>query len=159
MADKAYLYHVTTPEIAQIILREGFRDHAAQKGVPGFGVTYTYDPGVWFADVPPITAVGVDQYIGHSDEAWIALLITPEDFERCFKGNEWQDASWPTRQWLIPAADANQFPRFELSLEEVLRFRINDTLTTEGLSELIESDLTDESIKARWCAALETAML
>lgn len=38
------LYHVTTPEIAPVIMREGFRDHAAQKGVPGFGVTHTFDP-------------------------------------------------------------------------------------------------------------------
>jgi hypothetical protein len=28
-------YHVTTPEIAAVILAEGFRDHAASKGVPG----------------------------------------------------------------------------------------------------------------------------
>ena len=43
----ANFYHVTTPENAQIIMREGFKDHAAQKGVPFLGiVTHIFDPGV-----------------------------------------------------------------------------------------------------------------
>ena len=151
------LYHVTTPEIAPVIMREGFRDHAAQKGVPGFGVTHTFDPGVWFADVPPITAISVDQFMAHVDEAWIAVFITEDDYWQYFRGNEWQDESWPTRQWLIPAAHANQFPRSEVALAQILRQRIDDTLTAEVLSELIETDLSDDGIKACWRTALTAA--
>ena len=157
MPQVAYLYHVTTPEIARIIFRDGFKDQAAQKYVPGFGVTHTFDPGVWFADVPPITAICVDQFLGHTDEAWVCIRITPEDFDRCFVGNEWQDTSWPTRQWLIPAAEANKFPRFEMPLEKVLARRIDDNLTVEEMSDMIETEMTDETIKDRWRAALIAA--
>jgi len=113
MPQVAYLYHVTTPEIARIIFRDGFKDQAAQKYVPGFGVTHTFDPGVWFAGVPPITA--------------------------------------------IPAAEANKFPRFEMPLEKVLARRIDDNLTVEEMSDMIETEMTDETIKDRWRAALIAA--
>ena len=155
----AFMYHVTAPEIAEIILRDGFIDHAAQKGIPGFGVTHTFDPGVWFADKPPITAIAIDQFMGRTDEAWISIFITPEDFDRCFKGNEWQDASWPTRQWCIPAVEANKFPRQEVPLRDVLAMRIGDDLTIEDLNGLIESEISDDAIKARWLGALQFSAL
>jgi hypothetical protein len=51
------LYHVTTPEKLPLILKDGFKDHAAAKGVPGIVITHRFEPGVWLADVPPITAI------------------------------------------------------------------------------------------------------
>jgi hypothetical protein len=103
--------------------------------------------------------------MGRSDEAWIGIWVTPEDYERCFVGNEWQDESWPTRQWLIPAAEANRFPRREVPLEEVLYCRIHGTpearsvggggtITAEEMSHLIDTEM-DDPIKARWRAALK----
>ena len=53
------LYHVTTPEILPLILEGGFKDHPSRKGIPGLIVTHQFEPGVWLADVPPITVISV----------------------------------------------------------------------------------------------------
>jgi hypothetical protein len=158
----AFMYHVTTPERAPVILREGFRDHAARKGF-GNMTTYMFDSGVWFADVPPITAISVDQWLGHKDEAWIAIFITETDFGRIFQGNEWQDESWPTRQWLIPANCANQFERSEVPLEQVLRLRIVNNTTEHHAyytADILREQITQEmggAVQGRWLAALDEA--
>jgi hypothetical protein len=110
------LYHVTVPEKLPQILRSGFKDHAAAKGIPGMMVTHRFESGVWLADVPPITAISVDQFLGHADEAWIEVLATEEFYWRHLRGNEWQDASWPTRQWLVSAQAVNQLSMQEVSL-------------------------------------------
>jgi hypothetical protein len=158
----ALFFHVTTPEAAASILDNGFKDSAAKKGFLGI-VTHEFQPGVWFADVPPITAISVDQFLGHRDEAWIAISVTEEEFHKHFRGNEWQDPSWPTRQWLIAAEAANNFPRCEIPLVEVLRMRIaNDStehhrfITADILRECILSEMNpEEPIQARWLAALD----
>jgi hypothetical protein len=124
----AIFYHVTTPPIAPTILAEGFKDNAARKGIFDI-VTHVFEPGVWLADVPPITAISVDQFLGHEDEAWIAVRVTEAQFEAHFRGNEWQDSGWPTRQWLLPAAVVNQFPRWEIPLVDVLKLRIAERST------------------------------
>jgi hypothetical protein len=155
-------FHVTTSEIAPIILTEGFKDNAAQKGVLGI-VTYRFDPGVWLADVPPITAISVDQFLGHEDEAWIAIRVSSSQFNAYFRGNEWQDESWPTGQWLLPAAVVNQFPRHEVPLVDVLRIRLTDNstehhrfYTAEVLHEQILSEMSG-AIQTKWLTALEQA--
>jgi hypothetical protein len=45
------LYHVTTPEIAAIIFRDGFKDHATTVDWGMFLGIQNFEPGVWFADV------------------------------------------------------------------------------------------------------------
>jgi hypothetical protein len=163
------LYHVTTPEVAAIILREGFKDHAAQVDLGFFGSGIrTLKSGVWFADVPPIGAISVDckDYMEHTDtdEAWIRINITPQDFDRLVGGNEWEVPGWPTRQWLLPASVANKLPRDEMSLTEVLAYRMATDFDRIGLHlrdgflrEQIETEMTDEAIKARWFDALDAA--
>jgi hypothetical protein len=158
------LYHVTTPEIVPVILRDGFRASAAQKGLPGLVVTHTFDPGVWFADVPPITAISVDQFMGYEDEAWIAVFVTEEDYNQHFVGNEWQDTSWPTRQWLISETAANSFVRCEVPLSEVLRLRIANVstqhhryYTAKVLQRQIQNEMSGDT-QARWLAALNAAI-
>jgi hypothetical protein len=155
-------YHVTTPEFAPVILTEGFKDHAAQKGIFDT-VTWQFDPGVWLADVPPITVISVDQFLGHADEAWIAVQVSASGFNTHFRGNEWQDQSWPTRQWLVPAAVVNRFPRHEVPLVDVLRIRLTDNSTehhrfqtAEHLREQILSEMSG-AIQTKWLAALEQA--
>jgi hypothetical protein len=99
-----------------------------------------------------------------TDEAWIRIKITQEDFDRCFLDNEWEDFTWPTRQWLIPASEANQFPRDEMSLLDVLAHRLatehcdhptNLHLTADFIRKMIETEMTDATIKARWLDALD----
>jgi hypothetical protein len=162
-----YLYHVTTPEIAEIILREGFKDHATtvSAGYPLVPVK-TYEPGVWFADMPPIQVVGDDAgYYDHTDEAWIRIKVTPRDFDRYFAHNEiLDDISWGTRQWLIRAAQANLLPRDEMPLRDVLAYRMRnidrygEIVTADFLRYQIEKEITDETIKARWLDALDAAV-
>jgi hypothetical protein len=155
-------YHVTTPENLPLILEGGFKDHAATRGILDI-ITHQFEPGVWLADVPPITAISVDQYFGHSDEAWIEVMATEEFYWQHMRGNEWQEESWPLRQWLIPAVAVNTLPRREIPLVEVLAMRIaNDTTehhrfyTADILREQIETELVD-GVRERWRAALETA--
>jgi hypothetical protein len=166
--DYLYLYHVTTPEIAAAILREGFKDHATQVYLGIFLGTRTYKKGVWFADVPPIGAISVDcrDYMQHTDtdESWIRIKITQKEFDRCFLAHERNDGGWPTRQWLIRAREANKFPRDEMSLLDVLTYRMATDFDRIGLHlrdgfvrEMIETEMTDATIKARWLDALDTA--
>jgi hypothetical protein len=71
------LYHVTAPKNVPLILRDGFRDNAARKGA-GDIATYQFDPGVWLADVPPITAISVDQFMWGSVakiERWSRVIL------------------------------------------------------------------------------------
>ena len=118
---------------------------------------------MWFADVPPITRISVDQYLGHDDESWLAIFVTEDEFSRHFVGTEWEDDSWPTRQWLIPAVIANSFPRCEIPLAEVLRLRIANTstehhrfYTANVLRECIHGE-TDGPIQDKWLTALMEA--
>jgi hypothetical protein len=156
------LYHVTVPENLPLIMRDGFKDHAASKGI--LIVTRRFEPGVWLADVPPITAISVDQFLCHHDEAWIEVLATEEFSERHIRGNEWHDPSWPTRQWCVPAQAVNRLVRREISLVEVLAMRLaNNTTehhrfyTAEVLRKQIATEMSGE-VQARWNAALDAAV-
>jgi hypothetical protein len=158
------LYHVTVPEKLPLILRDGFKDHASAKSVPFIGITHRFESGVWLADVPPITAISVDQFLGHADEAWIKVLATEEFYERQLRGNEWQDPSWPTRQWLVPAQAVNQLFMQEVPLAEVLALRLANNssahhafYTAAVLRQQIASEMSG-AIQARWNAALDAAV-
>jgi hypothetical protein len=163
------LYHVTTPEVAEIILRDGFKDHATTVRPGGFfGFTKTYKPGVWFADMPPISVVGDDGgYFGNvgRDEAWIRVKVTPQDFDGYFADNEILDDTWGTRQWLIKASKANKLPREEMSLRDALAYRLLNLgpydedlpVRPDFVRKMIEAEMTDATIKARWLDALDAA--
>lgn len=157
------LYHVTTPKNVTPILRDGFKDSSARKGAIGI-TTWQFEPGVWLANVPPITVISVDQYMGHEDEAWIELLVDDAFYADHMRGHEWQDASWPTRQWLIQAADVNKLPRREIALVDVLRLRIADCTTEHNaqltavlIEETIRSEMGGETAE-RWLSALNEAV-
>lgn len=158
------LYHVTVPEKLPLIMRDGFKDHASSKGFPGIMVTHRFEPGVWLADVPPITAISVDQFLAHKDEAWIEVLATEEFYERHMRGNEWQDASWPTRQWLIKAQEVNKLFMREVPLPQVLAMRITNKstehhayYTADMIRRAIKSEMSG-AIQERWNAALDAAL-
>jgi hypothetical protein len=158
------LYHVTTPEILPLILEGGFKDHASRKGIPGLIVTHQFEPGVWLADVPPITVISVDQYAGRKDEAWIEVMATEEFYRQHMLGNEWQDESWPTRQWLVPAEFVNQLRMREVPLVEVLTLRLLNQSTEHHryytpavMRRQIATEMSGE-VQARWNAALDAAV-
>jgi hypothetical protein len=166
---EGYLYHVTSPEVAAIILRDGFQDHISrvQHG-PFGGPPITYPPGVWFADFPHIGAISIDamkQYRDHADtdEAWIRIKVTPEEFDYWFRTRERYDFTWGARQWLMEAVLVNTFPRSEMALADVLKMRLIPDLDGSGLDPTVEfmramigQELTDPTIKARWNEALST---
>jgi hypothetical protein len=115
---------------------------------------------VWLASAPPITAVSIDQFMGHTDEAWIAVDVPWPDFDREFRPNEWEDESWPTRQWLVPTSVVNRFPRREVPLVEVLRIRLDPAcplhVPAADFEEVIRTEMKGQ-IQARWRAALREA--
>lgn len=84
------LYHVTERANVVRILCDGFNASEARKSALGIGA-YRYPSGVWLADVPPITVLAVDQWMGHVDEGWIEVIATPEFYHQHIIGNEWAD--------------------------------------------------------------------
>jgi hypothetical protein len=65
---------------------------------------------------------------------------------------------------LVQAAVANRFPRDEMPLADVLRMRLTTDLDWSGLHltakfvrDMIEEELSDAAIKARWHEALDAA--
>jgi hypothetical protein len=78
-------------------------------------------------------------------------------------GNEWNDASWPLRQWLVTADAANALARREVGLVEVLRMRLADNTTehcayyrAEVLAQLIREEISGD-VQRKWLAALDEA--
>jgi hypothetical protein len=157
------LYHVTERANVALILRDGFNASEARKSALGIE-TYRYPSGVWLADVPPITVLSVDQWTGHADEGWIEVIATAEFYYQHMLGNEWNDASWPTRQWPVSDIGVNALVRREVDLVEVLRMRLaNGTTehhtyyTADVLNNLIRSEMGGD-VQRRWQAALDGAV-
>jgi hypothetical protein len=87
------LYHRTTRENADLILREGFQDEKER---------YTSDfddEGVWFSDVPK-DAIECD-----SDEVVVAIDVGFS--ARSLSTFECTEVETAYREWLIPAALVN----------------------------------------------------
>jgi hypothetical protein len=84
-----HLFHVTTPERAEAILREGFKD--------GFGryMTDQTFSGVWLSDRP------LDANDGVNGEATLGVSFQCQLRELdCY---EWVEEGKSYREWLIPA--------------------------------------------------------
>ncbi len=87
------IYHRTTQAAAAAIQAHGFRD------AMGTYMTDGEHTGVWFADRP------LDPNEGASGDALLMTEI-PEDQLAAF---EWREEGKPYREWLIPAALANEY--------------------------------------------------
>ena len=98
----------------------------------------------------------------HKDEAWVAIEVDLAQYDACFRGNEHPHPSLPTRQWLLPAAVVNEFPRWEVPLVEVLKLRLDRSCPYHcsyvKLKRLIKSG-TWGATRERWLTALHQGRL
>jgi hypothetical protein len=86
------LYHRTYDAVAEIILRDGFRDGA------GTYMTTEEHSGVWLSNVP------LDGNEGAKGDALLRLELPEKDITDF----EWIEDGKPYREWLIPAALVNE---------------------------------------------------
>jgi hypothetical protein len=103
------LYHTTNPEAADFILEHGFGDDLT-----------TSKPGIWLSDLPAITFVGLESWMGHHEDRWIAIDVKEGDLPQ---DPGLIDSAWPFGQCFVRAGWINQFPMREISFEEVCRIR------------------------------------
>jgi hypothetical protein len=89
------LYHVTTAEGAASIEANGFADAA------GYYRQEADRAGVWIADTPQPVGGGLSSPVVIEIDAPAAALAE----------YEWSEAGKPYRQWLVPAAVLNAYPR------------------------------------------------
>jgi hypothetical protein len=118
------LYHTTTIAKADVIMAEGFLDHATLN--KRLTATYRYDPGVWFSDVPAIDdelfdGVGLFDFDAER-QAFIAVDL---DLPCADIVSSDCDGTWPGTQYRGKAAVWNRFPRTRLTLDEIIRLRLN----------------------------------
>lgn len=106
-----HYFHATASENVASILQHGFEDRTKSGRVA--------KPGVWLGDLPAITGIGLDQFLDHLDEAWIAVIMPSAIFEQYVV----DDPSWFCTQAKLPAAIVNQCPMFQISLKDVINIR------------------------------------
>jgi hypothetical protein len=94
-AASTILYHVTTPDAADAILKTGFRD------TTGKYLTARRWSGVWLSDVP----LGVNE---GAPPTHVVLEVTLNKIESELADYEWIEDGKTYREWLIPARIVNQ---------------------------------------------------
>lgn len=99
------LYHRTTPENAQSILRDGFLDRT------GTYLTMEEHTGVWLSNVALDCAD-----MGHLGEALLRVALDLS--EEALGEYEWIEDEKTYREWLIPAQIINANSKIELLDEE-----------------------------------------
>jgi hypothetical protein len=106
------IYHTTTADAAEAILREGFRDASGWYGFVRDDGTRLIQTGVFFSDVP----VGVNEGAKGDPLLGDPVLVVeiPED-EIAEYG--WTDA---IREWCIPAEIVNRYGKPALLPEDEL---------------------------------------
>ena len=137
------LWHTTKHENVDSILRDGFRDsgHLNRRGIPGAFREYQFPPGVWVGDTPALDdelfdGIGLFGFKA-MNQSFIAIWA---DVGILSHGEEWTDGTWPGRQWLIPAAELNAHPRRQVSLDEVVRLRVEDPKLKPHLPKWVKDD-------------------
>ena len=98
------LYHATTPEAAEKIVADGFRDSS------GFYMIARETSGVWLSDVP------LDDNEGASGDTllFVDLALSEEEIAKY----EWIE-EWKTyREWQIPADLVNENASIRIATEE-----------------------------------------
>jgi hypothetical protein len=117
------LYHTTTLDKADSIMAVGFRDHATVNR--RLTATYTYEPGVWFGDLPAIDDEWFDGIgLFNFDAERQAFVAVDAQFPYPGVRSSSEDSTWPGTQYWTKASVWNQFPRTRLSLDEVIRLRL-----------------------------------
>jgi hypothetical protein len=134
------LYHTTTVERADSIMVSGFRDTATVN--KRLTANYQYPPGVWFADVPPLDddlfdGIGLFDFDAEK-QTFIAITI-PAILRWPCEGvqSSAADSTWPGTQYWAKAAIWNQFSRARLSLDDVIRIRLDPAFMAVRHSEYI----------------------
>ncbi len=95
------LYHRTTDDAAEQILREGFRD------ATGFYGTDQQFSGVWLSNVP------LDGNEGAKGDTLLQVYLS----EQVIADYEWIEDGKPYREWLVPAQLANQQAKVSVAVE------------------------------------------
>jgi hypothetical protein len=99
------LYHRTSPAIAQLILREGFRD------ATGRFMTDQEFRGVWLSDRP------LGENDGAAGDALLQVDVALAD--DAIDEYEWREKGKPYREWLVPAALINAHAQLTIIEEEI----------------------------------------
>ncbi len=127
------LYHTTTADRADSIMRDGFRDNATVNRY--FVGIIVYPPGVWFSDVPALDdelfdRIGLFRHCAE-DQTFIAVdlpaFISDDSEQLSFYGiqSTARDGTWPGTQYWAAARVWNEFPRTRLQLDDMIRLRLS----------------------------------
>jgi hypothetical protein len=121
----ARLYHTTTIDKANSIMMIGFRDHATIN--KRLTAKYSYEPGVWFGDVPVLDDEWFDGVGLFNFDAERQAFIAVDVPHLPYAGMSFSraDSTWPGTQYWAKANVWNQFPRFLLSLDEAIKVRLS----------------------------------
>jgi len=116
------LYHTTTVENANSIMREGFRDNATKN--TRLTRTISYPPGVFFGDTPVLDDELFDGVGLFDFDAERQIFIAVKT--RGIAGIETiVDSTWTGTQYWGKAEIWNKLPRQLLSLNEAIKIRLN----------------------------------
>lgn len=120
------LYHSTTPESAEKIVADGFRDSS------GYYMIHDETKGVWLADMPLDASEGT--------KGGTVLLVDLTLSKEQIAQFEWIEEGKPYREWQIPAKLINENASIRLATEEEV-----DEAEESGWKLRVErSDLTDK---------------
>ena len=98
------LYHTTTPEAAEKIVSDGFRDST------GFYLIARETSGVWLSNVP------LDANEGTTGDT--VLLVDSVLSEKEIAQFEWIEEGKPYREWQIPAKLINENASIRVATDE-----------------------------------------
>ena len=131
------LYHTTKATVVDCIMANGFRDTATVN--PRLTRTLRYPPGVFFGTVPALDdelfdGIGLFDFDAEQ-QAFIAidacLPMVPDVYS-------WDDDTWPGIQYWGKAVMWNQFPRTRLTLDDVIRLRIEKPWFAASLKRWVQ---------------------
>jgi hypothetical protein len=142
------LYHTTSHERADNIMRVGFYDNVASYAGPLLGtyrkgsrgrpklfldarhgeILFHYPPAVWFSSVPLIDDVLFDAngYFNYDpgQQAFIAIDVARLPIRGIRSSN--RDKTWSGTQYWGPASIWNRFPRTRIERDDIIRLRLLD---------------------------------
>ncbi len=143
------LFHTTTVDRADSIMRNGFRDNATKiKRLPTTTILtaeYYYTPRVWFGDVPVLDDELFDGplFVNNFAERQTFIAVAVRLPVRGIQSSADADAvetvnadgtirgilhghvvTWPGTQYWGPARIWNRFPRTRLQLDDIIRLRL-----------------------------------
>lgn len=151
------LWHTTKRENVASILDHGFKDSACLN--TRIGSAIRFPSGVWVGDIPVLDdelfdGVGLFNF----DAECQSFIEVRADASIQHHAEEWIDPTWPGRQWLVPAAVLNGYPRREASMDEVLRLRIKHRAYPPSRTDLSEWVQRDRGYAMEFVGRVRTAL-